>query len=118
MPTRVERYDEAIALVEQGKNDEALQKMESLAADEPDYALAHAALTVFYGKLERFDEGIAQAEKVCELEPNDPFSFVAKSLICQKAGKLSDAEEAMAKARQVEFIAMQAARRAEAQGEQ
>ena len=115
MATTVERYDEAIALNQSGKSKEALEKLEAIVKDEPDYALAHSALSVFYGKLNRFEEGVDHAQRVCELEPNDPFSFVAKSLICQKAGKLSEAEEAMAKARQVEFAIQQAVREAEEQ---
>ena len=108
MSTKVERYDEAIALKGEGKDDEALAQLEALAVDEPDYALVHSALSVFYGKLDRLDDAVEHAQKVCELEPNDPFSFVAMSMACQKAGKLSEAEEAMAQARQVEFAAQQA----------
>ena len=117
MSTKVERYDEAIALNRSGKSAEALEKLEALVKDEPDYALAHSALSVFYGKLDRFEEGVEHAQRVCELEPNDPFSFVAKSLICQKAGKLDEAEEAMAKARQAEFAVQQAMREAEPEEE-
>ena len=113
MSTKVERYDEAIALKSNGKDDEALAKLEALAQEEPDYALAHSALSVFYGKMDRLDEAIEHAQKVCELEPGDPFSFVAKSLVCQKAGKLAEAEDAMAQARQVEFAAQQAAQEEE-----
>ena len=113
MSTKVERYDEAIALNESGKSAEALEKLEALLKEEPDYALAHSALSVFYGKLDRFEDGVEHAQRVCELEPNDPFSFVAKSMICQKAGNLAAAEEAMAKARQVEFAVQQAMREAE-----
>ncbi len=108
MFTKVQRYDEAIALASEGKDEQSLAKLEALVKDEPDYALAHSALSVSYGKLDRLDEAVEHAQKVCELEPNDPFSFTAKSMICQKAGKMSEAEEAMAKARQVEFAAQQA----------
>ena len=53
MSTKVERYDEAIALDQDGKSEEALAKFEALVKDEPDYALVHSALSVFYGKLDR-----------------------------------------------------------------
>ncbi len=117
MSTKVERYDEAIVLKGEGKDDEALAKLEALAKDEPDYALAHSALSVFYGKLDRLDDAVTHAQKVCELEPNDPFSFVALSMACQKVGKLTEAEEAMAQARQVEFAAQQAAQQAQKEEE-
>jgi Flp pilus assembly protein TadD len=100
MATNDERYDEAIALQEQGNLAGAVATLEELIGQAPEHALAHAALSVYYGKLERYDEAVAQAQKVCELEPNDPFSFVALSLICQKAGRIQEAEEATMMARQ------------------
>ncbi len=103
MSTQVERYDEAIELQENGQLEEAVAKLEQLAADHPDYALAHAALSVFYQKLDRSDEAIEHAGKVCELEPEDPFSFVAMSTICQKAGRIADAERALARAHQAQM---------------
>ncbi len=84
MPTETQLYDEAIELKEAGKLDEAVGKLEALVAAHPDFALAHAALGVFYEKLGRHEEAVVQARKVCDLEPADPFSFMAMSLICQR----------------------------------
>ena len=95
MPTVDELYDEAIAVQQAGGLEEAVGKLEQLTAQHPDYALAHAALSVFYGKLNRPDEAVEQAQRVCELEPDDPFSFMAMSLICQKAGRIPEAEQAL-----------------------
>jgi len=95
MPNPDQVYDEAIGLKEAGKLDEAVAKLEELAESEPDFALAHAALSVFYANLDRHDEAVEQAQKVCDLEPDDPFSFVAMSMTCQKAGKLAQAEQAL-----------------------
>ena len=61
MPTVDQRYDEAIDLQQAGKLEEAVGKLEALVADHPDYALAHAALSVFYGKLGRQDEAVEHA---------------------------------------------------------
>jgi len=98
-------YDEAIELQQAGKLDEALVKLEVLAADHPDYALAHSALAVFLDKKGRKEEAVEHARKVCQLEPDDPFSFMAMSLICQRAGRNSDAEEAMAMAMEKQWAA-------------
>ena len=95
MPTVDKRYDEAIELQQAGKLDEAVGKLEGIVVDEPNYALAHSALSVFYSKLGRQDEAVNEAQKVCELEPDDPFSFMALSLICQRAGRIPEAEQAM-----------------------
>jgi Flp pilus assembly protein TadD len=95
MQTATERYDEAIELQQAGKLEEAVGKLESLAADEPNYVLAHAGLSVFYNKLGRDDEAVEHARKVCELDPDDPFSFMAMSLICQRTGRIQEAEQAL-----------------------
>jgi Flp pilus assembly protein TadD len=107
MPTPHELYDEAIALKEAGQLEEAVGKLEALAAEHPDYALAHAGLSVFYGKLDRHDEAVEHGQKVCELEPDDPFSFMAMSIICQKAGRIAEAEKALAQAMEKQWAAYQ-----------
>jgi predicted Zn-dependent protease len=108
MSSEVERYDEAIQLQENGQLDQAVAKLEQLVADHPDYALAHAALSVFYQKLDRSDEAVEHAGKVCDLEPEDPFSFVAMSTICQKAGRIAEAEQALARAHQAQMASHRA----------
>jgi Flp pilus assembly protein TadD len=95
MPTVDQWYDEAIKLQQAGGLEEAVSQLESLVVEHPDYALAHAALGVFYGKLNRSEEAVEHARRVCELEPDDPFSFMAMSLICQRAGRIPEAEQAM-----------------------
>jgi Flp pilus assembly protein TadD len=109
MPTVDQLYDEAIDLQQAGKLEEAVGKLESLAVDHPDYALTHAALAVFYGKLSRPDEAIEHAQRVCQIEPDDPFSFMALSLICQRAGRIPEAEQALSMAMEKQW----ASRRAE-----
>ena len=86
-------------------SDKVAGKLEALVVDHPDYALAHAALGVFYGKLGRQDEAVEHAQRVCELEPDDPFSFMALSMICQKAGLRSEAEKALGEAMDKQWAA-------------
>jgi predicted Zn-dependent protease len=105
MPAVHELYDEAIELQQAGKLEEAVGKLEALVAEHPDYALGHAALGVFYGKLDRQDEAIEHARKVCQLEPEDPFSYMAMSLICQRASRLGEAEEALGMAMEKQWAA-------------
>ena len=98
MPTVEQMYDEAIELKEAGKLEEAVAKLEETITNDPEYALAHAGLSVFYSKMDRHEKAIEHARKVCQLEPDDPFSFMAMSLICQKAGRLAEAEQALTQA--------------------
>jgi len=107
MPTTEQMYDQAIELQQRGKMQEAVGKLQEVLQQDPEYALAHAALGVFLGKMDRHDEALEHAGKVCQLEPDDPFSFVAMSLICQKAGRLPEAEQALMQARQAELAARQ-----------
>lgn len=97
-----QRYDEAVALKEAGKIEEAVARLEGLLQEDPKHVLAHAALSVFYGKLEQFEQAVQHAQQVCELDPEDPFSFVAMSLICQKAGRLREAEQASMQAHRLQ----------------
>ncbi len=100
MPTKHELYDQADQLKDQGKLEEAVVKYQEALAEDPLFALAHSALAVVCGKLGRHDEAIGHAEKVCELEPNDPFGFTALSVTYVRAGRMAEAEDAKARAAQ------------------
>jgi tetratricopeptide (TPR) repeat protein len=78
-------YDEADKLKDAGKLDEAATKLNEAVAAEANFGLAHAALAVVMQKLGRHEDAIQHAQKVCELEPNDPFSFTALSVTYQRA---------------------------------
>ena len=92
------KYDEAIALKEKGDVLQAVEMLEQLCVDFPDYALPHAALSMIYCRLDQFQKSLDHAEIVCELEPEDPFSFVAMSALAIKSGDHAGAEEALQKA--------------------
>lgn len=102
MPTNEELYSEAEKLKDAGKIEEAVAALERLVEQDPSYALAHSALAVLCGRLKRHDDAIRHGLKVCELEPNEPFSFTAMSVTFQRAGKIPEAEEAMARARMIQ----------------
>lgn len=98
MPTREELYDEADRLKESGQLEAAVAKLQETVALDPTYALAHAGLAKHLTTLKRHDEAIVHALKVVELEPNEPFSYTALSVIYQRAGKIREAEDAKARA--------------------
>ncbi len=105
MSTVDQVYDEANALKEAGKLEEAIDRFQACLEIDADYALAHAALSVTLGKAGRHEEAVRHAQRVCELEPNDPFSFTALSVIFQRAYAgtnnpeyITLAEDAMARA--------------------
>lgn len=99
----MQRYDAAMELHEAGNTDEAIVQLEAIVKDDPNFALAHNALGVFYGRKEDFDRALEHASRVCELEPNDAFSFVAQSIAAIGAGQSAVAEEARAKAQEIQW---------------
>jgi Flp pilus assembly protein TadD len=99
MATSEELYTEYERLKDAGKLEEAAATLERLLETDPSYSLAHSALAVVYGRLKRHDDAIRHGLKVCELEPNEPFSFTAMSVTYQRAGRIPEAEDAMARAR-------------------
>lgn len=111
--TKESRYDAAIALKEAGNREEAIRQLEELCADFPDYALPHSALSMLYSKQGDFAQSLAHAATVCELEPQDPFSFTAMSILARQSGDKAAAEEALAKAQaaQMNFFRAQMEKR-------
>ncbi len=102
MSTNDAKYDQAIEMQQKGDLEGAIAALRALVERDPSFALAHSALSVFYSHREQYDQAIEHATKVCELEPEDPFSFIALSLVCQKAGRIMEAERAMMQARQAQ----------------
>ena len=97
-------YDEADKLKEAGDLEAAAAKLGEAVEADDSYALAHAGLSVVLQKLGKHEEAILHAQRVCELEPEDPFSFTAMSVTYQRAFAGTNnmeyiqlAEEAMAK---------------------
>lgn len=97
--TREDRYAQAEQLKAGGDLPAAVAALEQLVADHPDFALAHSGLAAWCTRLERHDDAIRHARRVCELEPGDPFSFTALSVACQRAGRIAEAEDALARSR-------------------
>jgi tetratricopeptide (TPR) repeat protein len=85
VPDEIQLYDEADELKSAGKFEEAVAKLHEALSVNEQYTLAHAALAVINQKLGRHDEAVKHAQRVAELEPNDPFSYTALSVTYQRA---------------------------------
>lgn len=110
MATALELYDEADKLKAAGDLPAAVEKLQAAIAIDGKYALAHSALAVVLQRLGKHEEAILAAQKVCELEPSDPFSFTALSVTFQRAyartGKteyIRLAEDAMERSRMLQM---------------
>lgn len=102
MATREERYEAAEAVKNAGDLAGAVAALESVVADHPEFALAHSALAAWCTRLERHEEAVRHARRVCELEPADPFSYTALSVACMRGGRIAEAEEALARSRMLQ----------------
>ena len=103
MATPDELYDEADKMKESGDLEGAVAKLQEILTVDEAHVLTHAALAVHLHKLGQLDEAISHALKVTELEPRDSFSFTQLSVIYQRCGRIQEAEDAMAKARQIQM---------------
>ena len=104
----VKLYDEADQLKMEGKLDEAVAKLQAALAIDENYALAHSALAVVLQRQDQHEQAVKHAQRVCELEPDDPFSYTAMSVTYQRAYAGTNnmdyirlAEDAMERSRQL-----------------
>ena len=95
-------YDEATALKESGDLEAAAAKLQEVLQVDEKHVLSHMALAVIQQKLGNHDEALRHATRVTELEPNDSFSWTQLSVICQRCGRIPEAEDAMARAHMVQ----------------
>jgi Flp pilus assembly protein TadD len=109
MADAVEIYDEGDKLKDEGQLEAAVAKFKEALVIDPSYALAHSALAIVEQKLGHHEEAVKHAQKVCELAPDDPFSFTALSVILQRVyagtGDMSFirlAEDAMERSRMLQ----------------
>ncbi len=102
MPTISDKYNEAERLKDEGKNDEAIAKLNEILAEDQSHALSHLALGVLYHQVGKPVDAVRHAELACEIEPDDPFNYTALSVTYQRAFQATQdqmyirkAEEAM-----------------------
>jgi len=95
-------YAAAERLKDAGDLPGAVAALQRVVAEDPDFALAHSALAAWCTRLERHEEAVRHARRVCELEPNDAFSFTALSVACMRAGRIPEAEDALARSRSLQ----------------
>lgn len=103
MPTPNELYDQAAELRDQGDKVGAAARLEEAVAADPLFAIGHGMLAKLYVDLAMSEKAIEHARKVVEIEPDDPFSYTALSVIYQRCGRIPEAEDAKAMSWQKQF---------------
>lgn len=94
-----DHYFVALDLMADGKLDDAVAAYkESLAAD-PTFTEAMHGLARALQDLSRYDEAIAVAQRIAEVDPDDVLAHTSLSVLYQKKGMIPEAEAEGAKAR-------------------
>ncbi len=103
MASKEECYDRAVDCVADGDLNGAVTAYGEALAMDADYADALEGLAMALADLGRFDEAIAAALRVVELQPDEILAYTNVSRIYQKSGDVPRAEEWAAKGRMVDW---------------
>jgi predicted Zn-dependent protease len=103
--TALEQYDACIELQRVGEVAQAMDMLQKMTTDFPEFSLAYNALAAFHKKANDIDAAVENMEKYCALEPDDPFGFSVLSAYHIAAGRRAQAEEALGQASELRFKA-------------
>ena len=84
-PRILELENAAEKLRSEGKYAEAIEKIKEALEINEAFTRGHLALAVLYHYTQDYEASCKHGERACELEPNDPFNFVALSVTYQRA---------------------------------
>jgi tetratricopeptide (TPR) repeat protein len=94
-----DHYYAAIDLYADGKHAEAVTEYEKALAADPSFIDALHGLARVYQDMQRYDEAIATAKRISEIDKNDILAHTSLSILYQKKGMVPEAEEEANKAR-------------------
>ena len=97
--TKEDHYYDGVDLFGEGKLDEAIAAYQKALALDPNFADALHGLAQAYFAKEDFDNCIATARRIVELDPGDILAYTSISRAYQRKGMIPEAEEAGNKAR-------------------
>jgi Flp pilus assembly protein TadD len=94
-----DHYYTAIDLYADGKHSEAVAEYNKSVEADPSFTEALHGLARVYQDMERYDEAIAVANRIAELDKDDILAHTSLSILYQKKGMVPEAEEEANKAR-------------------
>jgi tetratricopeptide (TPR) repeat protein len=98
-----ELFYEGSDLHGEGKHDEAMACFDRCLAIDPNYADALLGKAMVHLGRKEFDDAIAIGKRIVELTPDDVLAHTNLSVFYQRAGRISEAEEAAAKAKVLDW---------------
>ena len=89
MSTVQELYAEAEKLKAEGAHDKAIEKLGELLEMQEDYTLAHLALAILYGKVNRHDDAVKHGHffRKVHLLKHRPSTLFRSSIMSQQSRK-------------------------------
>src|SRR3954447_25383577 len=94
-----DHYYAALDLYAEGRHEECVGEYEKSIAADPTFLDALHGLARVYQDMERYDDAIATAKRIAELDKNDVLAHTSLSILYQKKGMVPEAEEEANKAR-------------------
>lgn len=94
-----DHYYAALDLFSEGKHEEALAEYQHSLAADPTFTEAMHGMARTLQDLGRFDDAIAAAKRISEIDPDDILAHTSLSVLYQKKGMIPEAEEEGNKAR-------------------
>jgi len=97
--TAEDRYYAALDLMAEGQLEKAVVEYQASLVADPSFTEAMHGLARALQDLQRYDEAIAVAQRLAELEPDDILAHTSLSVLYQKKGMIPEAEAEGNKAR-------------------
>lgn len=94
-----DHYYTALDLFADGRHEEAVGEYEKSIAADPTFLDALHGLARAYQDMERYDDAIATAKRIAEIDKDDVLAHTSLSILYQKKGMVPEAEEEANKAR-------------------
>ncbi len=94
-----DHYYAALDLMAEGHLEQAVSKYEESLTADPAFTEAMHGMARALQDLQRYDEAIAVAQKISEIDPDDVLAHTSLSVLYQKKGMIPEAEAEGAKAR-------------------
>lgn len=94
-----DHYYAALDLMADGQLEQAVVEYRESVKDDPTFTEAMHGLARALQDLQRYDEAIAVAGKITEIDPDDVLAHTSLSVLYQKKGMIPEAEAEGAKAR-------------------
>ena len=93
-----DHYYAALDLMADGHLEQAVAAYQQALATDPTFTEAMHGLARALQDLQRYDDAIAVAERLAELDPDDVLAHTSLSVLYQKKGMIPEAEAEVAKA--------------------